>query len=216
MWQASNTANILNSNTDIAFCYKNLRKTHRKEVKNINKISVLYVHVLSHLPLLKLFLNHYNYWPEKIILRGVQMTEKTVAITIQDQRSLWNSSNPEEDVYLLILNIEQQPFDLHTSTSCSPPSIHPSPHYKSLFSVILPTCILFLPSVAPPTQFIFLFPTLPPADTRSHLSLWQLQILSTYSPPSVAACITFSPSIHLLLRIAHTLKHGAYMAPHAV
>lgn len=54
------------------------------------------------------------------------MTQKTVTITILDHRSLWNSSNPEEGVSLLILNMKQQPFHLHTATSCSPPSNHPS------------------------------------------------------------------------------------------
>jgi hypothetical protein len=80
--------------------------------------------LLSHLPLLKMFLNHNKYWLEQITLRGVQMTQKTVAITIQDHKSLWNSRYPEEGVYLCIPNMKQRSFHLHTSTSCSPPSSH--------------------------------------------------------------------------------------------
>ena len=49
--------------------------------------------------------------------------QKTVAITIQGHRSLWNSSNREEGVYLLILNTKHRSFRLHTSSSCSPTSI---------------------------------------------------------------------------------------------
>ena len=61
----------------------------------------------------------------KSLWGGVQMTQKkTVAITIQDHRSLWNSSNPEEVVHLLILNVKHRSFHLHTSTSCSP-TFHP-------------------------------------------------------------------------------------------
>lgn len=164
---------------------------------------------LSHLPLLKLFLNHNNYWPEQITVSGVQMTQKTVAITIQNHRSLWNSSNPEEGVYLLILNMKQQSFHLHAPTSCSSPSIHP--HTTNSCSQSPCPCASY-------SCHLLLHPhTSSSCSPFFHLqTLWQLQILSTYSPSSVAACITFSLSIHLLLRIAHTLKHSAYMAPHAV
>jgi hypothetical protein len=167
---------------------------------------------LSYFSLLKLFLNHNNHYLIKPLSGGVQITQKkTAAITIQDHRSLWNSSNPEEGVYLLILNMKHRSFHLHTSSSCSPPSIR-ALHILVLghhahMPHILAICCTTSTSCSP---FFHLQTHL----LASHSGDYKSCPLTPHL--HAAVCITFSPSLHLVLRIASTLKHGAYMAPRAV